>query len=130
MEHRIGPDRQRVPRPNDVAAPGRKIARQPATPGRRADPAAGRHWESHVRHIQTIRKEATLMMPADALILALADASPFAPPPNRPSRSNRRPAGGVGTARALLEGLRGRLDAAVRVPVGPWIPRITSNYPY
>ena len=70
------------------------------------------------------------MMPADAMILALADASPFAPPQNRPSRPNRRPEGGVGTARTYLEELLRRLDMTVREQVDPWTPRISANYPY
>jgi hypothetical protein len=61
------------------------------------------------------------MMPASALVLSLADASPFAPPPNRPSRARRR---------AFLLDVIGRLDAAVRDQVGPWMPRVGANYPY
>jgi hypothetical protein len=69
------------------------------------------------------------MMPASALILSLADASPFAPPPNRPSRPNRRTVGGDSTARTFLH-LIGRVDAAVRDQVGPWMPRVSRQYPY
>ena len=68
------------------------------------------------------------MMPASALILSLAGASPFAPPPNRPS--NRRTVGGTGSARMFLRDLFGRVDAAVRDQVDPWMPRVTANYPY
>jgi hypothetical protein len=69
-------------------------------------------------------------MPASALILSLADASPFAPPPNRPSRPNRRTVGGDSTARTFLRDLMGRVDAAIRDGTDPWIPRITQRYPY
>ena len=70
------------------------------------------------------------MMPASALILSLADASPFAPPPNRPSRPNRRTVGGTGVARMFLRDLFGRVDAAARDQVDPWMPRVSANYPY
>ena len=69
------------------------------------------------------------MMPASALILSLADASPFAPPPNRPSRPNRSTVGGGG-ARRFLRDFVGRLDAAVHDQVDPWMPRVSANYPY
>jgi hypothetical protein len=70
------------------------------------------------------------MMPASALILTLADASPFAPPPNRPSRPNRRTVGGNATARTFLHDLIGRVDAATRNRVDPWLPRVSAKYPY
>ncbi len=70
------------------------------------------------------------MMPASALILSLADASPFAPPPNRPSRPNRKTAGGTSAARTFLRDLIGRVDGAVHEQVDPWMPRVTANYPY
>jgi hypothetical protein len=70
------------------------------------------------------------MMPASALILTLADASPFAPPRNRPARPNRRTVGGSGTARFVLRDLFGRVDATVREQVDPWMPRVSANYPY
>ncbi|HEX7172115.1 MAG TPA: hypothetical protein VF365_05840 [Candidatus Limnocylindria bacterium] len=70
------------------------------------------------------------MMPAGALILSLADASPFAPPPNRPSRPNRRTAGGLGAARTFLRDLFGRMDATAREQVDPWTPRVTAKYPH
>ncbi len=69
-------------------------------------------------------------MPASALILSLADASPFAPPPNRPSRPNRRTVGGDSTARMFLRDLMGRVDAATRDRIDPWMPRVTQRYPY
>ncbi len=70
------------------------------------------------------------MMPASAMILTLADASPFAPPPNRPSRPNRRSAGGGSAARTFLRDLTVRVDAALRDQVDSWMPRVSQNYPY
>ena len=70
------------------------------------------------------------MMPASAMILSLADSSPFAPPPNRPSRPNRRTVGGAGVVRTFLHGLFARVEAAVREQVDPWMPRVSANYPY
>lgn len=71
------------------------------------------------------------MMPASAQFLSLADASPFAPPPNRPSGPSRRTAGRAGSApRLLFAGLLGRLDAALRNQPVPWMPRVSANYPY
>jgi hypothetical protein len=69
-------------------------------------------------------------MPASALILSLADASPFAPPPNRPSRPNRRTVGGDSTARTFFRDLMGRVDAALREQADPWMPRVSQHYPY
>jgi hypothetical protein len=69
-------------------------------------------------------------MPASAMILTLADASPFAPPPNRPSRPNRRTVGGGRTARTFLHDLMGRVNAAVREQTDPWMPRVSQHYPY
>ena len=69
-------------------------------------------------------------MPSAALVLALADSTPFAPPPNRPSRPNRRTDGGGGQVRNFLRDLRRNLDLAVRDQTAPWIPRITARYPY
>jgi hypothetical protein len=70
------------------------------------------------------------MMPSAALVLALADASPFAPPPNRSTRPNRRTDGGSRQAGGFLRNLRRHVDVAMRDQAGPWIPRITANYPY
>jgi hypothetical protein len=70
------------------------------------------------------------MMPSNRLVLALADASPFAPPPNRPTRPNRRTERGSGQVRTFLRDLRRHVDLAVRDQAGPWIPRITARYPY
>ncbi|MDQ2674784.1 MAG: hypothetical protein M3Y40_09020 [Chloroflexota bacterium] len=69
-------------------------------------------------------------MPASALILSLADASPFAPPPNRPSRPNRRKVEGDSTARTFLRDLMARVDAAIRDRTDPWMPRVSQHYPY
>lgn len=70
------------------------------------------------------------MMPASALVLSLAGASPFAPPPNRPSRPNRGTVGARDAARMFLRDLFGRVDAVARDQVGPWTPRVSTNYPY
>lgn len=70
-------------------------------------------------------------MPASAMILTLADASPFAPPPNRPSRPNRRTVGGTGTSRTFpFADLIRRVHAATRDQADPWMPRVSQHYPY
>ena len=70
------------------------------------------------------------MMPSAALVLTLADASPFAPPPNRPTRPNRRTDGVNGQVRTFIRDLGRRVDLALHDHAGPWIPRITARYPY
>jgi hypothetical protein len=70
------------------------------------------------------------MMPSAALVLSLADSAPFAPPPNRPTRPNRRTEEGSGQVRTFLRNLGRHVDLAVRDHAGPWIPRITARYPY
>ena len=70
------------------------------------------------------------MMPSDRLVLALADSARFAPPPNRPTRSDRRIQDDNGQVRTFLRNLGRHLDLAVREQTGPWIPRITARYPY
>jgi len=63
-----------------------------------------------------------------ALALGLSDFAFFMPPPNRPSRSERR-SGGDGIVATLLRTIRQELAHAVAAPVTDWMPRLT-NYPY
>ena len=68
------------------------------------------------------------MYDARAFALATNDFAFFALPPDRPSRSDRRPEGGKGAARRVIGAIRRELaratdDGAIV------LPRIT-NYPY
>jgi hypothetical protein len=61
------------------------------------------------------------------MALGLSDFAFFLPPPNRPSRSERRVDGtGIGS---LLRTIRNEIAIAVREPATSWMPRI-RNYPY
>jgi hypothetical protein len=62
------------------------------------------------------------MMPADTLVLGLADASRRTLSPRR----STRPEGG----RRFFGELRRRIDLAVRTTAEPWMPRVSANYPY
>lgn len=62
------------------------------------------------------------MMPAETLVLGLADASRHALSPHRSNRSER--------GRTFLGELRRRVDLAVRSAAEPWMPRVSANYPY
>jgi hypothetical protein len=62
------------------------------------------------------------MMPAETLVLGLADASRHTLSPHRSNRSKR--------GSTLLGELRRRVDLAVRSAAEPWMPRVSANYPY
>jgi hypothetical protein len=62
------------------------------------------------------------MMPAETLVLGLADASRLTLSPHRSTR--------FGQGRTFLGELRRRVDRAVRTTATPWMPRISANYPY
>ena len=67
------------------------------------------------------------MTMARAMALGLSDFAFFSPPPNRPSRSERRSdKGGIGT---LLRTIRHELAHAAQPAATDWMPRLT-NYPY
>jgi hypothetical protein len=70
------------------------------------------------------------MMPASTLVLAFADASFHQLPPNRPSRPERRTDEGAGTIRTTLRAFRRGLSLTTSTHAGPWIPRVSANYPY
>ena len=61
------------------------------------------------------------------MALGLSDFAFFLPPPNRPSRSERRTDGaGIGS---LLRKIRSEIALAAREPAASLMPRI-RNYPY
>lgn len=61
------------------------------------------------------------------MALGLSDFAFFQPPPNRPSRSERKADGaGIGS---LLRTIRNEIALAARESATSWMPRI-RNYPY
>ena len=62
------------------------------------------------------------MMPAETLVLGLADASRHTLSPHRSTRSEQ--------GRSFLGELRRRIDVAMRAAAEPWMPRVSTNYPY
>ena len=68
------------------------------------------------------------MTTAGAFALGVSEVAFFVPPPNRPSRSQRRN-GRDGIVATLLRSIRRELAHATATPVTDWMPRIT-NYPY
>ena len=70
------------------------------------------------------------MMPASALVLAFADASFREQPPHRPSRPARRTDGGTRAIGTALRAFRRELSIAMRSDASPWMPRVTTRYPY
>ncbi len=68
------------------------------------------------------------MTTAGAFALGVSEVAFFTPPPNRPSRSQRR-TGRDGIVATLLRSIRRELAHATAAPVTDCIPRITS-YPY
>ena len=68
------------------------------------------------------------MTGARAMAFGLSDFAFFSPPPNRPSRSERRNGRG-GIVTSILRSIRHDLAHAAQAPVTDWMPRIT-NYPY
>lgn len=69
------------------------------------------------------------MYDARALALGTNDFAFFALPPDRPSRSDRRPKGGKSAAHRVIGAIRRELARAAN-EAGPIVlPRIT-NYPY
>lgn len=65
---------------------------------------------------------------AGAFALRMTDVAFFTPPPNRPSRPERRTEGD-GVISALLHTIRRELAHAVETTDTEWMPRVT-NYPY
>lgn len=70
------------------------------------------------------------MMPATTLVLAFADASFRATPPHRPSRPERRTDGGDGRVRTAIRAFRRELSLAMSADADPWMPRVSTQYPY
>ena len=68
------------------------------------------------------------MTAAGALALSMTDVAFFTPPPNRPSRPERRTEGD-GVVTALLHTIRRELAQAAEATNTEWMPRVTS-YPY
>jgi len=68
------------------------------------------------------------MATAGAFALGVSEVAFFAPPPIRPSRSQRR-TGTDGIVTTLLRAIRRELAHATAAPVTEWMPRMT-NYPY
>ena len=62
------------------------------------------------------------MMPAETLVLGLADASRRALSPHQSTRPDE--------GRGFFGELRRRIDLAVRTTAEPWMPRVSANYPY
>ena len=60
-------------------------------------------------------------------MFATADVVFMTPSPNRPERSARK-AKGAGPIQQALTGLR--TGIASILDEGPWLPRVTRNYPY
>ena len=68
------------------------------------------------------------MTMAGASALGVSEVAFFVPPPNRPSRSQRRNGRG-GIVATLLRRIRRELAHATEAQASDWTPRITS-YPY
>jgi hypothetical protein len=62
------------------------------------------------------------MMPAETLVLGLADASRHTLSPRRSPRPDQ--------GRSFFSELRRRIDLALRTTAEPWMPRVSANYPY
>jgi len=68
------------------------------------------------------------MMAASAFAFGISEVAFYSPPPNRPSRSDRRHRQ-HGPVATLLRTIRRELAHVAEAPVTDWMPRIT-NYPY
>ena len=75
------------------------------------------------------QKGGSTVTAARAMAIGLTDFSFFSPPPDRPSRPDRR-SGRADFVTTIVRTIRNELDRATRTDAATWMPRLSGNYPY